>query len=301
MNRLLVILVLFVFAAVSDPSAADSPLEGLSGRSLADAVREMYAPSISDGKGWTPQAWMMPAEQVVTVFPIEWWRGDMPGDLYNLVGGPSDFTMRRYDYPPAPLETVEERGDGWEIGIWLGTNAWQPAADRRGDLARRVMYMALMYPRQLWGGRAVVVMDDGPWPLLNSAASRAYLEWHRADPADARELAEMAAVAAVQGNENPFVTLPSLAEYLWGDKAGTGYVPPEVERERTPLRGHYSRSRDAAVDLYSPHVPAGARWTLDGSSVAGTAVPMTQLATGTHELAFDAGTLKGKLTIIVEP
>ncbi len=164
-----------------------------------------------------------------------------------------------------------------------------------------MMYMALMYPQKLWGGRAVTVYEDGPWPLLTKAGAKAYLDWHRADPVDDREREECAAVKAAQGNDNPFVSEPELAEYLWGDKAGMGYVPPTPEATRIPLRGHYSRSADTAIDLYSPHVPDDAVWRMDGTAVEGNSIELEGMASGSHILSFDAGNIKGKLTVIVEP
>ncbi|MDE6715215.1 MAG: endonuclease, partial [Muribaculaceae bacterium] len=46
------------------------------------------------------------------------------------------------------------------------------------------------------------------------------MAWHRADPVDQKELDRNEAVYSRQGNRNPFIDLPQLAEYLWGDKAG---------------------------------------------------------------------------------
>jgi len=283
-------------------SAGFARFEGLSGQALADAIREAYAPqSAFPDDVLHSAAWMEPYETTAALVPDEWWHDTTPYDLYNLIGASSAFVCVRYDYPPAPLDETTSSGIGWELGIGLGTNAWQPADCRRGDLARRMMYMALMYPQPLWHGRAVTVLEDGYWPLLSKAGAKAYLGWHRADRPDADELAEMADIAAAQGNANPFVEMPELAEYLWGDRAGMGYIPPETEKTRTPLRGRYSRKTDKEIDLYSPHVPEDARWTLDGKPVENSSVDLASITDGLHQLCFAADRLKGKLTISIEP
>lgn len=275
--------------------------EGLSGQALADAVRREYAPREAADGGFNAPEWMSPAELDIRLVPDSWWLDGPTNDLYNIFSGPSEFSLARYDYVPAPLDSVTASGEGWEVGTAFGTNAWQPSSDRRGDLARRMMYMALMYPQQLWCSRAMTVFEDGDWPLLSDAGAEAYLGWHRSDPVDRREEAEMALVMESQGNANPFVEMPELAEYLWGDRAGMGFVPPETEKNRTVLRGTYSRSADKVIDLYSPHVPEGAVWTLDGRAATGQSIDISNVPTGLHELTFTAGDLRGKLTVNITP
>ena len=54
-----------------------------------------------------------------------------------------------------------------------------------------------------------------------------YMLWHNDDPVDATEIARDNLRAGIQGNNNPFVTHPELADYLWGEKAGEIYRPTE--------------------------------------------------------------------------
>jgi len=60
------------------------------------------------------------------------------------------------------------------------------------------------------------------------------LEWHRADPVSAKEIKRNEAVYQKQGNRNPYVDHPELAEHIWGtlqhtqwDGGGTPIVPIE--------------------------------------------------------------------------
>jgi hypothetical protein len=46
------------------------------------------------------------------------------------------------------------------------------------------------------------------------------LEWHRLDPVSHKELDRAVEVNKIQGNRNPFIDYPELAEYIWGNKQG---------------------------------------------------------------------------------
>ena len=46
------------------------------------------------------------------------------------------------------------------------------------------------------------------------------MKWHRQDPVSQKEIDRNNGIQATQGNRNPFIDYPCLAEYLWGNKAG---------------------------------------------------------------------------------
>ena len=46
------------------------------------------------------------------------------------------------------------------------------------------------------------------------------MKWHRQDPVSQKEIDRNNGIQAAQGNRNPFIDYPCLAEYLWGNKAG---------------------------------------------------------------------------------
>lgn len=181
-------------------------------------------------------AWWGNDTDTLYVVPGSWWR-ETPRDVYNMLVAPyslveaSDFSV------PGYVQDVLLADEGWVAGLGtissVQTNMWQPAPDRRGDLARRYMYMALIYPRELWNGRAVMFYTDGGWPLLTPYATGLLLDWHRADPVDERERAENSVLAECQGNINPFVEWPEVAEYLWGDRVGEEWHFPGDDPRRS--------------------------------------------------------------------
>jgi deoxyribonuclease-1 len=116
-------------------------------------------------------------------------------DIHNLYPTAPDVNMARGSVPFGEVEDVDERfGEarlGWDAS---GRRVFEPRAERRGDVARALMYMAAR-----WG-----LGLDG----VQLATARA---WHQLDPVDEWEQARNAATARVQGNRNPFVDCPALA------------------------------------------------------------------------------------------
>lgn len=290
--------------------------EGLAAQELADAIRRDFSPVwipdelpfadyVPEGwpQGWHPATWPDDGSRIGLAVPVSW-LGYNLFDLHNLIGSSDKLEVVRLDYPPGDLTETTDSGNDWEVGIGtiagISTNMWSPIADRKGDLARKIMYVALMYPCELWHGRAVLVMADGTWPLLTTYGRLILGKWNEDDPVDERERWEVDAIIDIQGNENPFVTFPELYDYLWGEKAGEGYIPPG-KKNRVPLKAEYSRSADGVIDLYSPYIAEGARWAFDGKRVDGDNVSLEGISTGFHEISYTRGSEKGRIKVEVKP
>lgn len=84
----------------------------------------------------------------------------------------------------------------------------------RGDVARCIFYLDVRY-----NGLEVVEGfpegETGKFGDLNIL-----LDWHRADKPDDYEMNRNNIVQSWQKNRNPFIDLPELVEYLWGNKKG---------------------------------------------------------------------------------
>lgn len=288
-------------------TAGDStPYEGLSGIQLADAVRRDFAPKTvfkEIPQGFNPAPWPVAGIRCGLIIPPVW-SGEAVFDLYNVMSTDDALEYARADYPLTDVEKTVVSGEGWCAGFGtvegLTTNVWEPARERRGDIARRIMYIALMYPHDIWEGRAPMLLADGSWPLLTTHCRNLLSRWSEEDPIDERERRESSAIAALQGNENPFVTHPELFSYLWGEHAGDGYVSDDTG-ERTPLKGVYSREADRMLDLFSPYVPADAVWAVDGERVFEESVSLDSLSLGEHTVSYTSATSRGKVKISVKP
>ena len=301
-NSLIIVFALLV-AGVAGAQRPDLEqlLKGLSGDELAARAR-MYCQPESPSTAIQIPGWLggaVPARLV----PVEWWYDAAPADNYNIVGASQEFVLARVVRMPAQLDSVKTSGEGWRVGTFriAGQTAdgWMPDDDRRGDVARRMMYIGTMYPQRLWRSHAAMFYTSS-WPYLSGYAKRVMMEWHRADPVDDRELKECAMVERDQLNVNPFVTVPTLAEYLWGDKEGQPFVPT-ADAGRSPLKSRYSISADRRLDLYSPYVPEGARWTVDGKEYTEASAELRALGEGEHTVGFTYGSQKGKMKFTVVP
>ncbi len=156
-------------------------------------------------------------------------RGNKP---YGAVGG----TGTEYT-------TGATGGVGGGSGVYPGWSNWSDATywetwwDRRGDVARALLYMDVRYE----GGTHGVTGYAEPDLILTDSLAQieasntganlsiAYmgllsvvLQWHLDDPVDAKEQVRNDAVYAYQGNRNPFIDHPEWVACLFIDNCGGG-------------------------------------------------------------------------------
>lgn len=318
------------------PTPYDGVFDGLDSRGLTEKIRELCRPSgdaaapgdirsviasysLTDG-GYSDYFGVHPAaspdqlEAVAAVYK-SWWGNDAPADLHNIIPANGTAAQQRGDYPPGEVtEAVFDNGalkigTGYISGMEAGF--YEIADELKGDLARIYMYMACVYPSALWHGRGAMLYADGLYPLLTPYGRDVLLRWHRADPVDGRELDRDAAIAASGHCRNPFVTLPQLAEYIWGSHCDEAYTPgtpapgdddegDDNEDAAVPLKSRYSLSADKWLWLKSPYVGKSSSWTVDGQPAAGR-VAVAALGPGIHELTYTCEGSHGKILITVDP
>lgn len=110
---------------------------------------------------------------------------------------------------------------------------YEPADEYKGDIARSYFYMAVRYYSKgsnagnkaaTWGN--MFGTDNYSFTSYTTALM---LKWHREDPVSEKELIRNEVIYGnstynksryKQGNRNPFIDYPELAEYIWGNKAG---------------------------------------------------------------------------------
>jgi len=93
-----------------------------------------------------------------------------------------------------------------------------PPISVKGDLARALMYMALRYDGTD-ANTENLTMSECPcrYTFTSPGKLSTLLEWHEQDPVDDAERARTDRVCSYQGNRNPFVDMPSLADRIYGD------------------------------------------------------------------------------------
>lgn len=268
---------------------------------LTDEVILPYHDSFSDNNNVMiarimDSSWM--------VFP----ENDASHDLYNLVITDLTISSTRGGLPFYEVDdivsTSGEMLRGYSVTGTEMIECLEPSHKHKGDIARMIFYVVTVYPMDLWGGWGAVVCRNNPYPTLSECFADVYMKWHREDPVDDTELARCNAIAVIQGNINPFVGYPDLAEYLWGDKKGTTYgtgggASDDNQEVKIPLRGEYLMS-DGYLDLYSPYVPDNVRWFIEEKECAGR-IMLSSLGVGQHAVTYENENVRGKLKINIKP
>lgn len=172
-------------------------------------------------------------------FPKSWWKQNGSVDytsayvdLYHLYPSEAKANMAKSNYPlgevdmSAPVQfdngmtrvgyPVQGQGGG-------STKVFEPDDEYKGDFARTYFYMATCYQNLTWAVNYMV--SNNVYPTLNAWSVRLLMDWHHADPVSQKELDRNEAVYSFQGNRNPFIDYPELADYLWGDLAGQAFHP----------------------------------------------------------------------------
>ncbi len=127
----------------------------------------------------------------------------------RLEHGHSDaHALRASDYTQNSIRSNKDFGE--EYNSPSGSKgSW------KGDVARSIFFMSIRY-------NALDVVSGNP---DNSTVGQlgdldSLIVWHRQDPPDDFEMNRNNIVYNWQKNRNPFIDLPELAEYLWGNKIG---------------------------------------------------------------------------------
>lgn len=135
------------------------------------------------------------------------------------------------------LTTQSNNGIGGGSGVYVGNSNWTDGSrwetwmERRGDVARAMLYMDVRYE----GGTHNVTGASEPNLILTDSSSliagsstgsnlsTAYmgklsvlLQWHLQDPVDDFERNGNDVVYGFQGNRNPFIDHPEWVDCLWG-------------------------------------------------------------------------------------
>lgn len=166
-------------------------------------------------------------------FPKSWWGGTTNNaykDLFNLMPCEAKINSSKSNYAMGVVTNITTDNGCTKVGKGTtksGTtkSLWEPADNWKGDFARAYMYMATTYSNLTWEGEGLTMLEKNSWPTLQEWAYTLLLKWNREDPVDDIEIARNEAVYGIQGNRNPFVDFPHLAEYIWGDSISLAFNP----------------------------------------------------------------------------
>lgn len=181
--------------------------------------------------------------------PKSWFGGakTSPGcDIFHLVPTDGYVNNRRGNQPFGEVSSASyTSGNGSKLGsaksisvngkTIAGNNisatcsdrVFEPIDEYKGDFARG--YLGTMIK---WAGDyQAFTSENGSSTFSGKYTASGFfgltkygvallLKWHREDPVSQKEIDRNNGIQKTQGNRNPFIDYPYLAEYIWGEKAG---------------------------------------------------------------------------------
>ena len=180
--------------------------------------------------------------------PKSWYGGTTSGpgcDIFHLVPTDGKVNGIRSNYPFGEVASADynkhgnKKGSAKSITI-IGGNTiagntgatisasgtvFEPRDEYKGDFARGYMGALLK-----WAGDKAFTDGEGSKTFTTNFSTGSFgltkygvallMKWHRQDPVSQKEIDRNNGIQQTQGNRNPFIDYPYLAEYIWGEKAG---------------------------------------------------------------------------------
>ena len=182
--------------------------------------------------------------------PKSWWKKSGSAeytpaysDMWNLYPSDGAANQAKLNYPFGETRTTTFDNGVTKVGApkagYGGGNShvFEPADEYKGDFARAIFYMATVYDDLQWVYDYMFVSNT--YPTLVPWAANMLLQWARQDPVSQKEIDRNNYVEQYQGNRNPFVDFPNLAEYIWGIRQDETFIISEQENTGTtpPITG----------------------------------------------------------------
>lgn len=212
-------------------------------RNTDGSVIDMYSNTTRFFNGFTAVKDM----HIEHSFPKSWWgshENNAYKDLFHLYPADGVTNSTKNNFPLGEVSGVAPFDNGVSkigkngFGTVYSENCFEPADEFKGDFARSYFYIATVYENfySLWNSP---MLQNNTYPVWTPWAKELLLKWHHQDPVSTKELTRIEAVYNIQGNRNPFIDYPELADYIWGaDTAKVFSFPVETEPFLlTPRRG----------------------------------------------------------------
>ena len=181
--------------------------------------------------------------------PKSWFGGaeSQPGaDIFHIVPTDGYVNNKRGNQPFGEVSSASYTSDngsklgsaksisingktiaGNNISATCSGNVFEPIDEYKGDFARgyfgTMIKWAGDYQAFTQGNGSSTFSgkyDASGFFGLTKYGVALLLKWHREDPVSQKEIDRNNGIQKTQGNRNPFIDYPYLAEYIWGEKAG---------------------------------------------------------------------------------
>lgn len=196
-----------------------------------------------------PKSWWSPQPEYTVAY----------SDLHNLYPSNVEANTAKSNYPLGIVGAEYEFDNGVSK---VGYNTYpgysgmvfEPANEYKGDFARTYMYMVTCYEdyAQNWRSTGTESMlYQNTYPVFKPYAISLLMKWHRDDPVSQKEIDRNNAVYSIQGNRNPYIDFPLLAEFIWGSNKGQAWDSEAVGGtvEEVFTAGYQYKTGDLVVRL----------------------------------------------------
>lgn len=189
-------------------------------------VFDYYSPEVHYFTGTGVAATGMNKEHAC---PQSWWgKGAQCGaysDLFNVMPSEEGANSAKSNFPVGVVSSAHYSNGHMQTGPSARPeydgSVFEPCDDFKGDFARIYFYIATTYSDAAWGSQTTVAKTcpflTQDYPTIQSWLLPLLLQWNAQDPVSEWEVTRNERVFLEQGNRNPFVDYPQLADYIWGD------------------------------------------------------------------------------------
>lgn len=180
-----------------------------------------------------------PGMNIEHSFAQSWWNDSskpLRRDIHHLNPSDTKANSAKGSYPMAIVDGSTSYNNG-VIKVGQSSSrpsgtimAWEPADEYKGDFARQYMYVVTCYEdySSMWTGNSQPQLDNNTYPVFEEWTYKMLLDWCRKDPVSEKEKKRNEEVYKIQGNRNPYIDYPELAEYVWGAKTETPWHSVQV-------------------------------------------------------------------------
>lgn len=191
-----------------------------------DQVFDYYSPIVHHftGTGAAPSG--MNKEHAC---PQSWWgsgaASNAYSDLFNVMPSEVDANNAKSNYPLGLVGSAIYTNARMKVGASSRSeysgNVFEPCDEFKGDFARLYFYVATCYADAAWGCKEsvanTVAFTQEDYPTIKPWLLDLLLRWNADDPVSEWEVIRNERVFVEQGNRNPYIDYPQLADYVWGD------------------------------------------------------------------------------------
>lgn len=194
-----------------------------------------------------------------------WWgktKNDAYKDLFHLNPSESKANSAKGNFPLGEIAGTPSWTNGvTNVGSPVsgqggGSNkVYEPHDDYKGDFARVFMYMFTVYDNISWKSNTDWMYDTSSDLMFKPWAVELLLRWHHEDPVSPKEIARNEAIYKIQGNRNPYIDMPDLADHIWGAKSNEPFKvdgagdpnpdpDPDLDKETVLLFCDFDQSQE---------------------------------------------------------